>query len=59
MKKMGRPPKAASERRSEALLIRLTRAEVRALKQASRHLGIPVGEILRRGGLLLIETNTK
>jgi hypothetical protein len=52
--KMGRPPKPDHLRRSEVLQVRLTRGELANLKEASRRLSEPMGDILREGAVLYI-----
>lgn len=47
MTKMGRPPKADGERRSERLEIRLTEHERAAMNAAACACGIPLSEWIR------------
>jgi hypothetical protein len=56
---IGRPPKPRELRRSKLILVRLTPGEWTVLKQASRKLGEPVAEILRKGAALYIHRRGK
>lgn len=54
MKRMGRPPKPASERLSETLRPRITKEEHRKIRAAARKAGLTLSEFIRRkllGGL--------
>ena len=57
MPKLGRPPKPEAERRNRVLQLRLTQADATRLERASRRLGLPIAEILRKGGKMFIERN--
>lgn len=46
-KRMGRPPKPATERKSTVLRIRLTAAEYRRLERKARKQGLTVSEYAR------------
>lgn len=48
---MARPPLPESERRSEVLQLRLTKAERELLDRAAEALGIPVSELIRDAAL--------
>ena len=50
-KRMGRPPKPRSEVRSELVMVRVTKQELRDLKRLSRETGESIPELLRMGGL--------
>ena len=47
-KRMGRPPKATKERRDAYVRLRLTQAELTAIRKAAKAAGLTVSEFLRR-----------
>lgn len=47
-KRMGRPPKPASERLSETLRPRITKDEHRKIRAAARQAGLTTSEYIRR-----------
>ena len=50
-KRMGRPPLPPAEAKTKAIRIVLTAAEHAAIKELSRHLNRPAGEIMRTDAL--------
>ena len=50
-KRMGRPPKPRSEVRSELVMVRVTKQELRDFRRLSRETGESVPDLLRIGGL--------
>jgi hypothetical protein len=44
--RMGRPPKAAAQRRTECVMIRLTKAEKRILEREARQLGLSLSAVI-------------
>ena len=47
-KKMGRPPKAAGEKQSERVVMRVTKAEKQRLKAEARKKGLSISGLLLR-----------
>lgn len=50
-KRMGRPPKSLSEVRSEIVMVRLTKSELREFRTLALATGESIADLLRRGGL--------
>ena len=50
-KRMGRPPKATKEKRDAYVRLRLTRAELAAIRKAAKVAALTVSEYLRRAAL--------
>ncbi len=50
-KRTGRPPKPLSEVRSEIVMVRLTKPELRKFRRLARGTGESIPDLLRRGGL--------
>lgn len=50
-KKMGRPPKSVSEVRSEIVMVRLTKPELREFRKLAWVTGESIADLLRRGGI--------
>jgi len=45
-KRMGRPPKPAAEKQSEAIMVRVTPGERKQLEAEARRLGVPLAVVL-------------
>lgn len=45
-KKMGRPPKRPSDRLTECIMVRATKAEHKILEKETKRLGIPLATLL-------------
>lgn len=48
-KRMGRPPKAKSERRSRTVKLRMSSSEYRKLREKAKAAGLSLSEFLRKG----------